>query len=246
MHRRRCVQEMAVKRRSVGNPTEGLGTGGLALTVRMLAIVALGTCLLGTIVPAEASGGHSGVCRPLIVDDAGDATATDPTTGHNLIGVYSDPALDLLSADLAADRRLLTLVVRTAGDMRDAVTSKGGHAVELLFTAIGESQWDLAANLPSTGGVHAFLGRVDQNRAVGGEGVLSPDGKTLRITIPRLAFEELSGHALSTGSQLSQLRLLAARGAVADFAAAFPPGSADEARTSAIYRVGAPSCVTPT
>jgi hypothetical protein len=181
----------------------------------------------------------------LVRDAGGDASVTNPDSGAQLVKAGNDPALDLLSADVAADRRSLTAVVRVAADMRTS-TAVSGHSVELVFQAIGELRWNLNATFPLVGPMQVSLGQVEQGgTAVAGEGLLSPDGRTVRLTVPLSAFGSLAPRPLVQGDRVSHLWVYTNRALAVESSGVFSPAPADAASTARTYRVGSPSCIRP-
>ena len=212
---------------------------GCARGRRRLSAALVTVGLLAVLAPAAVAGGS---CTPLISDPSGDATITNPQDNSQVLPAGSDPALDLVRADLTADRRSLSMVVRTAADMRQSVAISG-HSVELVFQALGERTWNLSATFPSVGPIDVRLGMVTGASAMPGEATLSADGTTLRATVPLEAFGQLAGQPLRQGARLSDLHLYTSRALAVGNSGAYTPTPADAAQTARTYAVGGASCV---
>jgi hypothetical protein len=212
-----------------------------ALARSFVVVALLGTAV--TAVPGRAAGS----CRPFVVDPAGDATLEDPTSGSQLVAVGNDPALDLVSADVASDRRSFSVVVRTSADMRTA-QSQSGHSVELVFQAIGEHRWNAGATFQVVGPLLARLSEASSSTSTAsaaGDATLSDDGRTLRLRFSTDAFADGAGRALRAGDRISHVRLYSNRALAAESSGVFSPAPADTAATSSTYRAGAHACIAP-
>lgn len=187
----------------------------------------------------------SAACAPLVSDATGDATVSNPSDGSTLVAAGSDPALDIVSADVAADARSFTVVVRLAGDVRTS-TWPAGHSVEAVFRAGGETQWNLNTTFPTVGAAHTDLGQTaDGTPTSPGSTQISADGRVLRMSVPSGAFATLGGPPMRVGRTVYDISLYTNRAAAADGSGVYLPTPADVASTKRSYRAGSSACVRP-
>lgn len=184
------------------------------------------------------------VCN-LITDDAGDANLIGPDPNHD--------ALDILSADLATDKKNVTAVIRVKKlATTDPTIAPTGMRWQLSFTQDGEII-ALAAHASATGvitydGSYKTTAEKTGHIYTGGfTGTFDATANEIHITAP---VSLLSGQAtLKPGTMLSDL----AADAYSDVSVQVPQagvGAADaipiDTATSAKpYAAGTPSCVTP-
>lgn len=199
-----------------------------------LALGAVGALLVG--VPAHAATRVTPVCN-LVVDPKGD----DGLTTSGPPGV-SEGAFDLVSADVAADAKRLTVAFRVA-KLAPPQTAPNGYSYVFEFHAPGTSN---ALYVRYYTGSPAFAAAVEygyddatQGLTPLGQGVLAVDRakNQLRITVPLDGFTEQT--KIRVGMRLSGLSAATSRdlGVVLVYA--------DTAASRRTYAVGAPSCVTP-
>jgi hypothetical protein len=198
--------------------------------MRPVAVVAaLG--LLAAASPAHAGRSHARACN-LIRDKRGDATGP---FGQNLGPSLADPAVDVLSADIATNASRLTAVIRVAGDPRTAATSSpSGRYWFVHFSVAGHDFEAFADSGLATGGYGVReVGEQQLPGAHNGTGSLS--NGAVSITVPLTALRDRratvrAGSSLFTG-------LAAVSGRTTD------TGPADLAPIGDPYRAGTPSCV---
>lgn len=187
----------------------------------------------------------SAACAPLVSDRAGDATLSNPASGSTLVSTRSDPGLDILSADVAADARSFTVVVRLAGDVRRSGWPIG-HSVEVVFRAAGETQWNLNTTFPLVGDAHTDLGQTaDGTPTLPGTGDVSAGGRVLRMSVPMAAFAALGGAPMRAGTSVYDINVFTNRAAAVDGAGVYLPTPADIASARRSYRIGSAACVRP-
>ena len=210
------------------------------MRVRLAVLTTAGALCLAT--------GHqhaSAACAPLVSDKPGDATLSNPSSGSTLVAARSDPGLDILSADIAADGRAFTVVVRLAGDVRSSAWP-AGHSVEVVFRAGGETQWNLNTTFPLVGDAHTDLGQTaDGSPTTPGTGDISAAGRSLRMSVPITAFAALGGAPMKTGTAVYAINVFTNRAAAVDGSGVYLPTPADMASTNRSYRIGSGSCVRP-
>jgi hypothetical protein len=210
-----------------------------------VAAVLLVTCL------APGAGAIPSACRPQVTDRRGDAAGTP-----------SDPALDVLSADVLTTRTDVVAVIRTA-ELNDAGTESVGRLWRFLFTVpVNERRYWLEA-YQGVDGTRGWVGRYNlpseagQEDGVSGEFAyatvdLNHDRREIRVTAPLKAFEKYS--RIRPGMRMYDLAAESYRhwgvaGGEHDYVVArVSMGStgrqqlADVATSTREYRAGAASC----
>ncbi|HVE74708.1 MAG TPA: hypothetical protein VNA30_06445 [Mycobacteriales bacterium] len=213
------------------------------------------TALIGVVVVPAAQAAPA--CKNLLVDPAGDADHLN--TGEPGRMVEDGRVVDLLSADLASDRKQLTVVMRTKGKRSEGGTDYLDHSWTLSFSTASE-RFHAAAYQTKVGGAHFNLWRViagddvpeDEGGPSGsvGEGVdtvvtgtIDEAKGLIRMQVPLDAFAEFGG----LGAKLTRIRVITWSGNGAydkqagNIAGSY--GSTDFGRTDTSYRVGARGCV---
>ena len=202
---------------------------------RLRTVLALALCT-----PLLAVGTASaGACAPLMTDPAGD------TAVEGLVPV-PEASFDLLSLDAASTTKALTLVVRTAADMRDE-TSQVGRATLVSF-ALGGPRWTVQI---TDGAVQPEGSHLSND--VPGEGttpvtstyptvpvapVYSADGRQVSVVVPYSAFAKL-GTRVRAGQTLADPAL----SVEATFGGATGVGPVlDTASSRRLYALGSRSC----
>ena len=210
------------------------------LLMRMLR-PALAVALVASVTAAGAAGAATKpkvkpVCN-LVTDAAGDANGF-VVTDTGLPVPPSDDNLDIVSADVASNAKVITAVIRLKALGSDS-TAPAGSTVYFNFSVNGAEQY-LNADLDGKGGATYTFG--DFTGASGGRtkigdatGVLDAAKKEIRISAPVSGFKE----TIKPGTKLTDLNALAQRLFVV-----FTP-SADSAEGSKVYAAGATSCVVP-
>jgi hypothetical protein len=184
-------------------------------------------------------------CR-LVTDARGDTVGLMPTDDAPLPGsdaVPADGALDIVSADMAANRRVVTAVVRVADLGADAATSPAGSAYLVTFV-INEARYTLYA-MRDVSGARRFV--LIDGQDVGTSGVVvtghfDPMRNEVRITASYDDFTELGARVTAT-SRIVELKAFTQR--ALGIAGSYTFQSADGAGGRVAYRFGTPSCVTP-
>lgn len=193
--------------------------------------------LLGVVTVAGLAGAATPkpICN-LLKDDKGDGTA-------NIVadGTPSDPAWDILSADIATDGSKLTTVIRVDRLATSAPTSPGGVQWRFNFT-VGDASLYTSVRADTLLGVTGSYGYVDTISETLGEAtpVLDTKKNEVRITVPLGGFSQVAS-IKRAGTSLGGLEATAGRfynlGAVT---ASEPSDSADGASS---YVTGTRSCV---
>lgn len=185
---------------------------------------------------------------------AGGAAVAAPKAGCNALAdaagdakglVITDPApmptsaknLDVLSADIGSNAKMLTAVVRlTALDATD-IESPGGRTYYFYFTAKGVDFY-LTASKSAAGAETFSVGYVSElgrQKLAGATGVFDTAKKEVRISSPLTAFAAQA--KLTPGSSVTDLNLLTQR-----IAGVFTL-TADEAIGDKPYVLGSANCV---
>jgi hypothetical protein len=161
------------------------------------------------------------VCN-LIADAKGDATGTG--FGNN---GPNDPALDIVSADLATDATRLTAVIRVAALAGSTDTAPTGRGYDVTFSVKG-----------TTFAVRGVLSPAGDRWYDGnGTGVVDKAKNEIRITVPLAKFSvAIKPNDVLTGLKANTWRYVGGTANV-------PMGRVDDAATGATYKVGSPSCV---
>lgn len=192
--------------------------------------------------PSQAS---PATCR-LLVDSTGDTTATQPTGTDPAPGgtlVPAEASLDLVSADLASNRRSVTAVLRVTHLSTPAPTSPTGSSYLLTFV-LNEMQFTLYA-LRDVTGLQQFLllpGTAVGTDAVMVNGTFDTLHNEVRISASLEDFKQLGGRA-NPGTQATGITAFTQRAFGAEGSYTFQ--NADAATAKRSYRLGSPSCVTP-
>jgi hypothetical protein len=199
--------------------------------------------------PAPKKAAVAPVCK-LVEDAKGDTFAARyQDTVHELggPGLYgpAEPALDIVSADLAADANTITAVIRVDKLAKKVQTAPGGTAYRVQFATPSESDENLYLNAATDGttdtftaGTRAITANVGTQLAAV-TGVFDLANNEIRISAPLATFAA-QGLKADTVLSLSGLDQTASRVAAAGRAA-----FADVATSTKTYKVGTPSCVVP-
>jgi hypothetical protein len=177
------------------------------------------------------------VCN-LLSDAKGDAYPTTAAPGGP-----SDEALDVVTADIASDKKTLTAVIRLSKVAEQSSTSPTGYHLVFNFTAPGAEN---PLYLQYFSGNEALEQSFDfgYDDAVNGltslgdaDGVIDTAKNEIRISAPISGFAEQA--SIKPGQKLGDLVVQSTR----DLLVLLP--YADIAEGGAPYTVGAPSCVIP-
>lgn len=213
-----------------------------AATIALLTVAAL---------PATATAARTPVCN-LLRDPA-----LDTYVVRDVAAVSDEDALDITSADVAADAATLTGVVRVRGlAAPPSSTAPSGYTYTLRFGWTGSASWEtfLYATVSparTTFGLAAYRpGLVDPASFAPEDarvtGVLDPARGEIRLSVP---LADLRAYApIGPGTTVTLTGAFTARSTGADGAAAELYGDgvyADDVERRATYVVGTPSCVRP-
>lgn len=220
--------------------------------MRRLALLA--ALLIGAVVVPTA--GAAPACKNLLVDPRGDADHLG--AGAPARAVEDGEIVDLLSADLASDRKALTVVMRVKGKNPEGGTAFLDHAWGLSFSTATE-RFQAFAQQSRTGGDLFTLYRIiagddvpedeEGPSASAGQGVdtvvtgsIDEVKGLIRMRVPIGAFDDYAG----LGTKLTRVRVITwsgngvyapGGGGVGSY------GSTDFGSTKASYAVGARGCV---
>ena len=229
--------------------------------VRPLIAVAVGTSLVIGF-SAQAGVKVKPVCN-LVTDAAGDANQLpsqdlSPVPATTPAGGPSSGPLDILSGDLAGDKKQLTGVIRVKKlSTTDPTFSPTGMAWDFGFVVEGQ-KLDLLANTDPTGKV-TFAASYFDKTTMGGSlygsgsvtGVLDTVKNEVRITAP---YDLFSAQAtIKPGTVITGLTILTATEiAIPEATGKLGGGNLltdgigiDDASSTMTYKAGAPSCVKP-
>ncbi|MCW2571315.1 MAG: hypothetical protein JWO88_1373 [Frankiales bacterium] len=203
------------------------------LASAVVAVVALTGAL------QAASAKPARVCN-LVTDPAGDANGTFLQEG--ISGVPSEDAVDITSADVATNGKLLTTVLRVKKLSASSPTSPGGLHWKFFFNVGGAQIYTQAVAATGSAPTFAF-GTIDAtsgtSKSLGtAEGVLDTAKNEVRVTVPLSALPERP----KSGSKINTLAPNAGRFAGNDNVGTFSD-STDSATSDKSYTVGALSCV---
>jgi hypothetical protein len=189
------------------------------------------------------------VCN--LVQDAKDDTFAlrYQETIHDLggPGLYgpAEPALDIVSADVAADAKTITAVIRLNKLAKSAASAPGGLSYRVQFSAPGESDENMYLSAATTGTTDTFVAGTRaitanlSTKLADATGVFDLAKNEIRISAPLATF---AAQGVKAGVPLSF------SGLDQTSARLTPTGTssfADVARSEKTYKVGAPSCVVP-
>lgn len=177
------------------------------------------------------------VCN-LLKDDKGDGTAF--LVGS---GTPSDPAWDIVSADIASDGSKLTTVVRVDKLATSAPTSPGGVQWRFNFT-VGDATLYTSVRADTALGVTGSYGYVENISMTLGTAtpVLDTAKNEVRITVPLSGFSE-QAVIKKTGTTLGGLS--ASAGRFYNLGAVTASEPSDTATGAGSYVTGTKSCVVP-
>ncbi len=217
----------------------------------MTKVISLVGCLLVMSMAVSATAAPGWACK-LVVDERGDSDiAFEPNA------VTNSSSLDVVSADVASNDRLLTAVIRVDELVSLDPRSPAGSFYQFMFTA-QRSRFHLEAGrtvdgelfqlwvVTSSVGDENGGSSTSERRAVV-DGVFDEDASEIRITAPLSAFRP---HAvIARGTTISGFSITTFRGV--GNSGATGPGrgysatmhSSDHAKSTATYRAGSPSCV---
>lgn len=176
----------------------------------------------------------------LLTDPAGDANGTFLADG--VAGAPSEDAVDIVSADIASTKKLLTTVLRVKKLATSSATAPGGLHWKFFFDVAGVQIYTQA--IAPTGGSPAFtFGTIDGTTGTStslgaAEGVLDLAKNEVRITVATSALPETP----KPGAKITSLAPNAGRFFGNDAALTFSD-STDVATSDKTYIAGAPSCV---
>lgn len=220
----------------------------------MRRLVLIATVLVGAVLVPTAGAAPS--CKNLLTDPVGDADHLG--TGDPGRKLEDGQVADLLTADLASDRRSLTVVMRVKGKNLEGGTDFLDHAWSLSFSTASE-RYDAVAQSTRVGGERFTLYRViagddvpedeEGPSASAGQGVdtvvtgtIDEVKGVIRMQVPVTAFDEFGG----LGSKLTRVRVItwSGNGVYAPGGSgAGTYGSTDFGSTRTSYAVGARACV---
>jgi hypothetical protein len=199
---------------------------------RHLATAAAVALCLTVPVPAFAAKAKPKPVCLLITDKADDAGPLQSAAGPQT----SDPALDVVSADIAADATRLSVVWRVKKLSSDPSASAAGR------------RWLTTFNVgPNAVVLQVSTGPAGTNWEAGATGVLDTAKNEIRMTVP---LKQIYAAKISKGTLLQKLSVHTDAGVTTDHAwgvgnnLPFPFVSpSDEASSAKTYVVGTPSCV---
>ncbi|MDX6197657.1 MAG: hypothetical protein QOJ79_808 [Actinomycetota bacterium] len=162
-------------------------------------------------------------------------------------GLYgpAEPALDIVSADVAADAKTITAVLRVNKLAKSASSAPGGLSYRVQFSAPGESDENMYLSAATTGAADTFAAGTRaitanlSTKLADATGVFDLAKNEIRISVPLATFAA-QGVKVGTPLSFSGLDQTSAR--------LTPTGSssfADVALSEKGYKVGTPSCVVP-
>lgn len=156
-----------------------------------------------------------------------------------------EPALDIVSADVAADAKTLTAVLRVNKLAKAAQTAPGGLSFRVQFSSPTEEDENMYLSASTTGTTDTFTAGTRaitanlSTKLADATGVFDLAKSEVRISVPLATFAA-AGVKAGTILSFAGLDQTSAR--------LTPTGSssfADVARSEKVYKVGAPSCVVP-
>lgn len=161
------------------------------------------------------------VCN-LVTDAKSDATGTGFGSGGP-----NDPALDIVTADIATDATRLTAVIRVAGLSGSTDTSPTGRGYDVTFSVKG-----------TTIAIRGVLSPAGDRWMDGnGTGVADKTKNEVRITVPLAKFSvPIKPNDVLTGLRANTWRYVGGSANV-------PMGRVDDAASAKTYTAGWPSCV---
>lgn len=210
------------------------------LTASAIALAAIG------LVGLPATSQSAAPKCPIIVDPEGDATAP-PLISNGLNFLFpNQDAYDIVSADLAADRKLINIVIRVKQLALKAPSSPTGIFWRFDFTG-GQDQHlftevvsDSNDTIGQKSGVRAYIGYVDGTAHLISYVKPLMDFKHNEVHV-RIALSDFGDKAPAAGTKLTALE--ASGGRWYD-TAVFTLGEPDDtATTEATYVVGRSTCI---
>ena len=207
-------------------------------------VLALGVCAALAVATGVAAAAPKAkpVCN-LLTDAAGDANGSF-LAEDGVPGAPSEDAVDIVSADIASTKKVVTTVLRVKKLAASSPTAPGGLHWKFFFT-VGETLVYTQAVAPAGGAVTYTYGTIDGTTGTStslgsASGVLDLAKNEVRITVPASALPETP----KLGSKITELAPNAGR-FVGNEAALTFSDSTDMATSSKSYTAGAPSCVVP-
>lgn len=206
-----------------------------ALAVTVLVVASFGV--------ATSNAAAKPVCN-LVEDAKGD---TFLVRSQDTAGAYGpdEPAVDIVSADLASDKTNITAVIRVAKLAKTSGTAPTGLTFRLQFASASEQDENMYLSASTTGSTDTFVAGTRaitanlSTKIADATGVFDLAKSEVRITVPLKVFAAQGlkpGAVLSlTGLDQTASRLLPNGGGV----------FADVARSEKSYTAGTPSCVVP-
>jgi hypothetical protein len=206
----------------------------------VLASAAIGVLVLTGAVQA-ASAKPAPVCN-LVTDPAGDANGSFLHDG--VAGTPSEDAVDIVSADVATNAKVLTTALRVKKLATSSPTSPGGLHWKFFFN-VGDTQIYTQA-VAAAGAAPTFtFGTIDPTAGTStslgsADGVLDTAKNEVRVSVPLSALPEKP----KPGSKINTLAPNAGRFVGNDNVGTFSDPT-DKATSDKTYTTGAPSCVVP-
>ncbi|MCU1590746.1 MAG: hypothetical protein JWP11_2002 [Frankiales bacterium] len=170
-------------------------------------------------------------------------------TAHDLSGQSAygpaEPALDIVSADVAADAKTITAVIRVDKLAKSASSAPGGLAFRVQFASASESDENMYLSATTDGTKDTFVAGTRaitanlSTKLADATGVFDLAKNEIRISAPLATF---AAQGVKAGAPVSF------SGLDQTSARLTPTGSssfADVATSAKGYTVGAPSCVVP-
>ena len=182
------------------------------------------------------------VCN-LLTDAAGDANGVFLAEG-GVPGAPSEDAVDIVSADIASTKKLVTTALRVKKLVTSSPTAPGGLHWKFFFNVGGEQVYTQAV-APAGGAVSFTFGTIDGTTGTStslgpAEGVLDLAKNEVRVTVPAGALPATP----KLGTKITDLAPNAGRFVGNDAALTFSD-STDTATSDKTYTAGAASCVVP-
>lgn len=207
------------------------------MSVRLRPALALGICASVLAGGAALAAPAKPVCN-LISDTKGDAY---PTTA--MPAGPSDETLDIVTADIASNKKTLTAVIRLSKVAAQSSTAPNGYNMVFNFTAPGATNPLYLRYFSGNDALEASF-QYGYDDSVNGltslgdaDGVVDTTKNEIRISAPLNGFSAQA--SIKPGQKLGDLVVQATR----DLLVLLP--YADIAEGGAAYTVGAPSCVVP-
>lgn len=201
-------------------------------------IVAVGTCTSAGAASKPKPAKVKTYCN-IVTDPAGDAT------GFVVTGILpvSEPGLDILSADLATNDKLLTAVIRVK-DLSSSSTAPTGRAYYLNFT-VGGAQFYIDATSALTGssaGLGQFSGAGGTRGSISGTVTATFDTSKNEVRMTTDLANITAKAPVKKGAKFTAITALTQRAIAIPGVITITP-TADTTAEGTDYPAGAPSCV---